>query len=60
MDADSLACDFGIMDFIDPEQTKGNLKLLLKYVLRQLNSEDAKGSDDGSSSLYRKLHDHLE
>ena len=34
MDADSLACDFGIMDFIDPEQTKGNLKPLLKYVLR--------------------------
>ena len=34
----------------DPEQKKGNRKLLLKHILRQFNSEDAKGSDDGAYS----------
>ena len=29
---------------------KGNLKLLLKYILRQFNSKDTEGSDDGGSS----------
>ena len=46
MDADSLACACGVLGLIDPEQKKGNLKLPLKYVLRQFNPEDAKGSDD--------------
>ena len=48
------------MGLVDPEQKKGNLKLLLKYIIRKSNSEDAKGSDDGSSSWYTKPHDHLE
>ena len=60
MDAGSLACACGIQGLVDPEQKKGNFKLLLKYILRQLNSEDAKGSDNGGSSWYTKLHDHLE
>ena len=45
MDVDSLTCTCGIL--VVPEQTKGNLKLLLKYVLSQFNSENAGGSDDG-------------
>ena len=56
----SLACAFGILVLVVPEQKKGNLKLLLKYILRQFNPEDAEGSDDGGSSWYTKLHDHLE
>ena len=54
IDADS------ILVLVDPEKKKGNVKLVLKYILRQFNSEDAKGSDDGCSSWYTKLHDHLE
>ena len=56
----SLACAFGILGLVVPEQKKGNLKLLLKYILRQFNSEDAEGSDSGGSSWYTKLHTHLE
>ena len=51
MDADSLACACGILDLVDPEPKKGNLKLLLKCILRQFIQEDVKGSDDGGSSL---------
>ena len=47
MDADSLACALEILGLVDPEQKKGNLKLFFKYILRQFNSEDAKGSNDG-------------
>ena len=55
MDTDSFACACGIQGLVDPEQKKSNFKLLLKYILRQFNSEDAKGS-----FWYTKLHDHLE
>ena len=58
MDVDSLTCTCGIL--VVPEHKKGNLKLLLKYVLRQFNSENAGDSDDGGSSWYTKLHDHFE
>ena len=58
MDAESLACVCRILGLV-PEQKKGNLKLLLKFILRKFNSEDAKGSDDGGSSWYRKLHNQL-
>ena len=58
MDADSFACACGILDSVVPEQKKGNLKLLLKYILRQFNFEDVKGSDVGGSSRYTELHDH--
>ena len=34
MDAGSLACACGIQGLVDPEQKKGNFKLLLKYILR--------------------------
>ena len=49
----------GILGLDVPEQKKGNLKLHLKYILRQFNSEDVEGSDDGGSSCYAKLHNHL-
>ena len=60
MDIDSLACVCEILGLVAPEQKKGNLKLLLKFIIRQFNSEDAEGINDGGSSWYRKLHDHLE
>ena len=50
MDADSLACACGMLSLNAPEQKKGNLKHLLKYTLRHLNSEDIEGSDDEGSS----------
>ena len=60
MDADSLACAYGMLGLVDPEQNKGDSKRLLKYILRQFNSEDAKGSADENSSWYKNLHGHLE
>ena len=59
MDADGLAYASGILSLDVPEQRKGTLKLLVKYVLRQVSSEDLEGSDDGGSSKYAKLHNHL-
>ena len=49
MDTDSLACACGTLGLDVPEQKKGNLKRLLKYILRQVNSEDIEGNDDGGS-----------
>ena len=60
MDVDSLACACMIFDLIVREQQKGNLKLLLKYILKQFNFEDAGGGDDGGSCWCTKIHDHLE
>ena len=48
MNTDSLAC--GILSLVVPEQKKCNLKLLLKYILRQFNSEDVEGTNDEGSS----------
>ena len=45
----SLACAFGILGLGVPEQKKGNLKLLLKYILRLFNSKDVEVIDDGGS-----------
>ena len=59
INADNLACACGILGLDDPEQKKGNLKLLFKYVLRQFNSEDREVSDDGGSYWYVKLDNHL-
>ena len=59
LDADSLACTCGILGLDVPKQKNGNYKLLLKYILWQLNSEEVEGSDDGGSSWYSKLHDLL-
>ena len=53
MDAESLACVCGILGLVTD-----NLKLLLNFILRKFNSEDAKGSDDGGSSWYTKLHNY--
>ena len=38
------------LGLVDPETKKGKLKLLLKYILRQFSSENAKGCDNGGSS----------
>ena len=59
-DANSLCCARGILGLVVPDQKKGILKLLLKYILRHFNSEDVEGSNDGGSSWYTKLHDHFE
>ena len=59
IDADSLACACRILGWNVPEQKKGNFKLFLKYIFRQLNSEDVEVSNYGSYSRYKKLHDHL-
>ena len=59
IDTDSLACACRILGWNLPEKEKGNVKLLLKYILRQLNSEDVEVSNYGSYSCYKKLHDHL-
>ena len=60
MDVDSLACACGILGLAVPERKKGNLKLLLKCILRQFNSEDVEGSGDVGFSCYPKLHDHIQ
>ena len=59
MDAASLACACEILALVVPEQKKGNLRLLLKYILRQFDSEDVEGSVDGGFSWYMKLHNYL-
>ena len=53
MDAYSLACSCGILGLVAPE------KLLSKYILRQLISEDVEERDNGSSSWHTKLYDQL-
>ena len=59
-DVDSLTCACGIPGLVIPEQKRGNLKLLLKYIFRQFDYEDAEGCDDGVSSWYKEVHHHLE
>ena len=49
-DADSLTCACGTLDLGVPEKKEGNIKPLLKYILRRFNYEYAKGDGDGSSS----------
>ena len=55
LDADSLVCVYGILVLNVPEQKKGNQKLFLRYILRQLNSEEVKGRDNGGF-WHAKLH----
>ena len=43
MDADSLTCVCEILGLDVPERKKGTLQFLLKYILRQFNSEDVEG-----------------
>ena len=49
----------GILGLDVSEKKKGNLKLLLKFILRQFNTEDVERNDDGGSSWYTKLYNHL-
>ena len=48
-----------LLSLFAPEQKKSNLKLLSKYILGQLNSENVEGSNDGGSSWYTELHHYL-
>ena len=43
MDADSLTCVCERLGLDVPERKKGTLQFLLKYILRQFNSEDVEG-----------------
>lgn len=57
----SLACACEILGLDGWEQKKGNRKLILKYILRLLNSKVRQGSDDGSFwnytiKFFRKAH----
>ena len=47
LDADSLLCACDIVGLDVPEEKKGNQKLLLKFLLRKLNSEEVEASQDG-------------
>ena len=59
LDADSLLCACDIVGLDVPEEKKGNQKLLLKFLLRKLNSEEVEASQDGGASWFKKLHEHL-
>ena len=59
LDADSLHRGCGIIGLDVPEGKKGNQKLLLKFLLRKLNSEEVEISQDGGAAWFQKLHDHL-
>ena len=56
MDADSLACAWGLVVRAKERQPQ----IYLKYILRQFNSEHIEGGDVRGSSWYTKLHDPLQ
>ena len=56
INADSLVCACRILALFVLEQKKRNIKILLKYIWRQFNSEDVESSNDGGSSWYVELH----
>ena len=59
LDADGLNCACGIVGLDVSEEKKGNQKLLLRFLLRKLNSEGVEVSQDGGACWFQKLHDHL-
>ena len=59
LDADSLHSACWMLGLDVPEEKKGNQKLLLKFLLRKLNSEEVEASQDRGASWFQKLHDHL-
>ena len=54
-----MNADIEILGLDFPEQKEGNLKIILKYILRQVKHEDIEGSDDGGSYWYVKLNNYL-
>ena len=58
-DAAELQKIFGILTVDCPETLHGKSALLLKYLLRHLNSEDLEKSDDGGLSTFLKLYECL-
>ena len=59
LDAASLHCACGIVGLDVPEEKKGNQKLLLKFLLGKLNSEEVEADQHGEASWFQKLYDHL-
>ena len=59
LDADSLHCACEIVGSDAPEEKRGNQTLLLKFLLRKVNSEEVEASQGGRYSWFQKLHDHL-
>ena len=59
LDADSPHYACGIVGLDAPEEKKGNQNLLLKFLLRKLNSEEVETSQDGGERFiihfYRKI-----
>ena len=50
--ADDLHCACGIVGLDVPEEKKDNQTLLLKFLLRNFNSEEVKASQDGGVSWF--------
>ena len=50
--ADDLRCVCGIVGLDVPEEKKDNQTLLLKFLLRNFNSEEVKASQDGGASWF--------
>ena len=59
LDAYKLHCAFRIVGLDAREEKKNNQKLLLKFLLKKLNSKEVEESQDGGTSWFQKLHDHL-
>ena len=59
LDADSLHYACGIVGLDMAKEKKGNQKLLIKFLLRKLNSEEVVASQDGGASWFKKVHGHL-
>ena len=47
LDADSLHCACEIVGLDAPEEKRGNQTLLLKFLLRKVNSEEVEASQGG-------------
>ena len=55
LDAESLQCAYGIIELDVPESKKVNQHLLLKNLVRHLNSEEAEAREDGGLHFFQKL-----
>ena len=56
LDAESLQCAHGIIELDFPESKKGNQHLLLRNLVRHLNSEEVEAREDGGLHFFQKLH----
>ena len=56
LDAESLQCALGIVELDVPESKKGNQHLLLRNLVRHLNSEQVEAREDDGLHFFQKLH----